>query len=233
MKRNRGFTLLELVVAFSLLGLMAGIIFSSFRLAVNSYTKSQNRIQEEARERVLQDFIKRQIGSLYPLRPTGSFLQQAGLNQMPQADFAMTQVPLFYGIHNSVTFITVAPLMFQENPGLAIVRYGASQDEGGRFYLGAMESPFTGLDSFNLMVQAPRGKPLPLIEDVRQLQFQYYGWDQQAQRYSWLQSWNGEEMQAVPSAIRIDYDDKHILVPINATFFGGSFLGGLQNLIQR
>ena len=61
---SSGFTLLELTLAFTILGLMAGLIFSSLRMSLNSYEKSQERLDVAARERVLQDLIKRQIGSL-------------------------------------------------------------------------------------------------------------------------------------------------------------------------
>jgi len=72
---SRGFTLLEVIIAFTILGLMSGIIFSSFRMSLNSYEKSQERLDVEARKRVLQDLIKRQIGSLFPVRPPSGSLR--------------------------------------------------------------------------------------------------------------------------------------------------------------
>ena len=108
-------------------------------------------------------------------------------------------LPFFYGASDLVTFITVAPLMFHENPGLTVVCYGLSEDERGNVYLGAMEIPFTGFDSYSRMVEIPEGKPLPLIKDVFELQFEYYGYDPQLQDYQWYDFWSGEEMRSVPS----------------------------------
>ncbi len=229
----RGFTFLELVIAFTILGLMSGIIFSSFRLAMNSYVKSQTLLDEKAQERVLVDQIKRQIGSLYPARPTSLLSQTRTFEpqrRKPRSAVAASELPLFYGVSDSVTFITVAPLMFQENPGLTVVRYGWSEDERGNLYLGAMESPFTGFDSFSQMVEIPDGKPLPLIKDVLELQFEYYGYDPQLQEYQWYDFWSGEEMRSVPSAIRIRYDSQYLLVPVNADFQSGS---GGQRVVRR
>ncbi|MDA2938884.1 GspJ family type II secretion system protein [Acidobacteria bacterium AH-259-A15] len=229
-----GFSLLELIIAFTILGLMAGVIFSSFRLALNSYEKGQERLETEARKRVLEDQIKRQIGSLYPVRPSGSFLESQEVDAQAQQPAAiLSQVPLFYGTPDSVTFVTVAPLMLQENPGLTIVRYGLAQDEWGNHYLGGMETRYMGLDSFTFMVNAPRGKPLALVESVENLEFQYYGYDSQSQSYQWLNSWIGDEMRSVPEAIRIDYDENHLLVSINASFYGTRLTGGLQRFIRR
>lgn len=233
-----GFTLLELIIAFTILALVSGIIFSSFRLAVNSYVKSQERLVEKAQERVLQDEIKRQIGSLFPLRPTGSFLQQQqqqfAQRQAPtQPVTSLGQAPLFHGTQDSMTFITVAPLMFQQNPGLTVVRYGLSEDSRGDPYLGAMEMPFSGLDSYDTMVRVPGGEPLSLIKDLSELRFEYYGYDSEAQTYEWYDFWSGEEMLSVPNAVRILYDDEQMVVPINASFFGGPLLGRMQGRVQR
>ena len=228
-----GFTLLELMIAFSILGLMAGLIFSSFRLGLNSYEKSQERLEVEARKRVLQDQIKRQIGSLYPVRPSASFLDIQNADSQGQPLSAFSRIPLFYGTPDSVTFATVAPLMLQENPGLTIVRYGLAQDEWGNYFVGAMEARYMGLESFMAMVDFPSGEPLALIENVMDLEFQYYGYDAQSESYQWFDSWLGEEMLAVPRAIRIDYDENHITVPINASFYGTQLRQGFQRFIQR
>lgn len=233
-RRSSGFTLLELVVAFTILGLISAIVFSSFRVVINSYVASQERLEVRARERILQDHLKRQVGSIFPLRPTGSFTASS-LRVDPQMDLsgaALTQVPLFDGIQNAMTFITVVPLLFQETPGLTVVRYGLSQDEQGRYYLGAMETPFTGVSSYSDMVRIPRGKPYPIVYDVTGLEFEYFGYDSRNQDYRWMSRWSGEEMRAIPQAVRIRFNDQHVTVPVNADFVIGGAWGGL-GLVQR
>lgn len=232
----RGFTLLELIVAMAIVGIMSAMVFSSFRLAVNSYEKSQERVVEEARRRVLQDQIRRQIGSLFPLRPSFSVFSQritsSGRQNTPE-QLLYSQVPLFYGTSDAMTFITVAPLILHENPGLTVVRYGLAQDEFGRYYLGAMEERYLGLGTFTEMVQSPQGRPYPLIKGMSQLSFEYYGYDTDSQSYGWWTHWSGEERQAVPLAVRIQWDDRHLLVLINANYFGGRIQTAIQNLLRR
>ena len=215
MRRDAGFTLMEMVVAFTILGLVAGIVFSSFRLALSSYQKSQIRLEEEAAERILGDQVKRQVASLYPLRPVAR-PDGAGRGQMePPIRF---QTPLFFGTPDSVTFITVAPLIMHETPGLTVVRYGLAEDEFGDPYMGSMETQFVGLDSFNSMVRIPGGKPLPLIRGIDQLEFQYYGYDSRQKRFGWFPEWLGEEMQSVPRAIRIVHNRGEVFASVNASF---------------
>ena len=232
--RVRGFSLLELLLAFTIFGLMAGLVYSSFRLAVNSYQKSQGRLETEARKRVLEDLIKRQIGSLFPVRPSGSFVESVTAQSGQPPPPMVSQVPLFYGTPDSLTFITLAPLRMLENPGMTVVRYGLSEDEWGNYYLGAMETRYMGLDSFMFMVNAPRGKPLPLVEGVVDLHFQYYGYDVQTQLYEWFDTWIGDEMSSVPEAIRIIYDDSQVLVPVNTSFDPGGNMGqGIRQFVGR
>jgi prepilin-type N-terminal cleavage/methylation domain-containing protein len=222
---SAGFTLIEVVVAFTIMALLTAALFVSFRLAVNSYRTGQERMESEAYKRALEDQIKRQIGSLFPLRPALSFasLQRQG-GDTAEA-LALSQIPLFHGDPMSMTFITVAPLLLHENPGLTVVRYGLAEDEYGTSYLGAMEARFLGFDSFARMIDIPRGKPLPLIHPVRQLRFEYYGYDLQMQDFAWFAGWNAEQRRATPTAVRIHADDRTITVRINASFNSMPFAG--------
>ena len=225
--RSAGFTLLEMVVSFTILALLAVALFMSFRMAVNSYRKGQQRLEEEAQKRALEDLIKRQVGSIFPLRPALSMtdLQRSDID--PAQLMAQAQTPLFYGAPDSMTFITVAPLQLIEHPGLTVVHYGLALDPRRDIhYLGAVEARYLGVDSFTRMTGVPEGVPLSLIEPVEQVAFEYYGYDPMSQTYNWFNSWNAGEMRSSPSAVRIHADQRTITVPISAVFMNSPFGGG-------
>jgi len=237
LRGSAGFTLLEVIVALTILGLVAGMVFAGLRMALNSYEASQSRLEDAARERVLLDHLKRQVGSLFPLTPTAAFAADSQ-DQLVPVDLAdqmlASQAPLFYGDSDSVTFITVAPLVLTESPGLTVVRYGLAQNEFGVFYLGAMETRYTGRGVFLTMADLPSGKPLPLIYDIRELQFEYYGYDWEIDSFHWFDFWNGEEMGRVPNAIKITFDTDYVLVPVNANFSVGlTGQGGIGGGVGR
>jgi type II secretory pathway pseudopilin PulG len=235
-----GFTLLEFLIAFALLALMAAAMFGSFRVAVNSYEKSQTRMDAKARERALEDLIRRQVGSLFPMRATGGFMlteedptELSPELQVNSAQALMGQAPLFNGTNQSMTFVTVAPLRLIQNPGLTVVRYGLAEDEWGRPYLGAMETRFSGLGSFQQMVEIPAGKPIPLVEGVEEVAFEYYGYLAELQIYQWFEEWYGDQMMAVPLAVRITAGDRIFVVAINATSFGRGRAANIRNARAR
>jgi hypothetical protein len=151
--------------------------------------------------------------------------------QDPAGQTPFGQAVLFYGESEFVTFITVAPLMQAENPGLTVVRYGLAEDEYGDPYWGVMETAYTGFESFTEMVGAPSGKPLALVEGIEFLEFQYYGFDAQFQSFDWYDYWSGDEMSAVPRAVKVIYNDKSIIVPVNATTLGNNLQAGVRGLV--
>ncbi len=234
--RQPGFTILEFLIAFAILGLMGVIMFSTFRLSLNSYHKSQEQIDQKARQRTLEDLIRRQIGSLFPLRPVAGFrfdqqlaqsssataLRQAQLSSLSRS--LTSPPPLFYGTADSVTFVTLAPLNLLENAGLTVVRYGLAEDELGRGYLGAMEMRFIGQQSFDTMAAIPPGKPLTMVDNVETVGFEYYGPDSEGLSWDWYDQWDSAEVGSVPNAIRVRFNDETLCVPINAVGADGSFL---------
>ncbi len=243
-----GFTLLEVVVAVAIMGLLAVLVFSSLRMALNSYDRGQERIESEAIRRALENHMKRQIASLYPLVPDGGLgpspqENNSGINinnpllQMNSPDGSanrLQQPLLFYGQPESMTFISVVPLVHVSSPGLVIVRYGLARDEHGSFYLGAMELPYTGFESFLMMTESPPGKPLPIIEGVERVEFSYYGFDPVRQGFFWYPQWNGSEAMAVPSAVRIQHGDSVTFIQINAEYSPNTGLGrSIRNILSQ
>lgn len=231
---SSGFTLVEVVVSLTLLAIIAVVIYSSFRVVLRIYDGSHQRIERQARERVMVDYMRKQLGSLFPLRPTASFLQPQEAREFDpdQTRDALirARTPLFHGTASSVTFVTVAPFMHLKNPGMTVVRYGIAEDERGEAYLGAMEDRFVGVQSFDYMADLPQGKPLVVVEGIDELSFSYYGYDSESDAFAWFDEWSGQEMAGVPSAIRVSMGENDMTIPINATSLGS---GNARNPLFR
>jgi general secretion pathway protein J len=64
----RGFTLLELIIALSLLALMAAVLVGSVSLSARSWDGGEAKAVEISEMRQTQQFLREQISALYPQR---------------------------------------------------------------------------------------------------------------------------------------------------------------------
>lgn len=66
--RHRGFTLLELIVALVLLGILSGVLFGSVRLAGRSTDAGTAKATDSATMRLVQQFLRANLEAQHPLR---------------------------------------------------------------------------------------------------------------------------------------------------------------------
>ncbi|MEP7206406.1 MAG: prepilin-type N-terminal cleavage/methylation domain-containing protein [Casimicrobiaceae bacterium] len=67
-RRQHGFTLVELLVALTLLALIAAVLFGSLRLAGRSWEGGENKVREVGDMRQTETFLRRQIAGALPKR---------------------------------------------------------------------------------------------------------------------------------------------------------------------
>ncbi len=63
--RQRGFTLLEILVAVTLLGLLMAALFGGVRLGVRAWEASGARLDDDARLTAVQDFLRERLTQAY------------------------------------------------------------------------------------------------------------------------------------------------------------------------
>jgi len=176
-KVQRGFTLMELVVALTLLGLVVTVLYGAFAIGHRAVEKVQVRSGESQRLRALEEFIGSYLRSAYPYR----------LQPRDQAIF-------FSGTEHGVTFVSALSLGMGGR-GMACVRVAwvegslileeetpvhYSQCQGG------------GAGYRNLVV---------LQERVRDLRIDY--WDPKSEAERWVEEWDGSEQRLLPRAVRL------------------------------
>ena len=66
--RERGFTLLELTIALTLLALLSAVLFGSLRLAGRSTDSGEAKVEAAASMRLTQDFLRTNLEAQHPLR---------------------------------------------------------------------------------------------------------------------------------------------------------------------
>ncbi len=181
----RGFTLVELLVALTLLGLIAGVLFGSLRLAGRSWEGGEGKVAQVAEMRLTQQFLRNQITAALPRR------------MLKAVEFPL----LFAGTATELRY--VAPLPERVVDGgtqffrLALVQNG----DNGQLVLERMR-PDPDIVQVPEFVDADR---TVLADHIADLRFQYFGRDPDAadtDTPTWRDRW--DDAQRLPILIRID-----------------------------
>jgi prepilin-type N-terminal cleavage/methylation domain-containing protein len=210
---EKGFTLIETMVAVTLVALMAVGMWSVFRTGIVSWSRGTQYIDEGQRERILNDMVRKQMASAFPLAaPVDPAIQNV-------------TYPLFKGTEKSMEFVSLNSLRFQDSPGLTLVQYELSQEgEGSGYKLVEREKPYLGQASdsgedtgvFSLV---------PIFDNISNCYFEYKNPAPDEYEEPWVREWDAEQERRLPSAISMTFEvtdakgqmqGQQIIVPIQA-----------------
>ncbi len=181
-----GFTLLEVVLAMTLLALVVAICYGAFHLGIRAVEKGEVAVVTTQRLRVASDVIIRQIKSAVPY---------AVRNEDDDV------YPYFEGTTTSMRFVTTAGM--QSGGSLAVVEYRLEQDPTPRLVMqeGVAFSP-DGLGRGKLGISEERS--VVLLDDIRSVSFEYMLND--GADTEWRRSWDGHVEEMLPAAVRVMID---------------------------
>jgi general secretion pathway protein J len=175
-KKSRGFTLLELLLALGLLAMMMVMIYSALSFGIRSWDTGDARITESAHLRIVDSFLRRELGQVFPVRWRG----------IPESRIA------FEGGKQEIKFVT----------GLNI---GAAPGDGGLQWAHLTLAPdekngerFTSLfiqrERFDTFAKSfgelPDSKPVRLIERVKEMEISYFGAENDNTDPQWNNEWS-------------------------------------------
>ncbi|MBW2148196.1 MAG: prepilin-type N-terminal cleavage/methylation domain-containing protein [Deltaproteobacteria bacterium] len=196
--QQKGFTLLEVLVAITILGLMAGVVFGGLRLGIQAWEKGEKGADRLQRLRIISDLISSQLRDAYPyslVKPLKSG-QRLRLDRQEVLEIRKKGPPVFFqGRPKTVRFVSTRALDPSMN-GLVQVFYELADDQIFR----AREYYVRGMDSLQ---EVPDKDGNVLLTGVGSVRFDYLGTTPGEKEPTWRNKWDGRRMRGLPMGVRI------------------------------
>jgi prepilin-type N-terminal cleavage/methylation domain-containing protein len=189
---ERGFTLLELIIAMAVFGLIGLAVFGVIVLGATSAAKGERVVEQARRYRIANQVITRQVSSTECLRlPPQN--EDEGLD-----DEESDSIPFFLGQAETLEFVTSAPQR-PDASGLAIVEYWV---EDGMLRMS--ERPiFTAYATGGELDRSLEEDSVTttLLYDVESVTFSYL---RESDSDEWFEVWDAADEEMLPATVRID-----------------------------
>ncbi len=187
--RQRGFTLLEILIAMTLLGLLMAMLFGGLRLGTRAWEASDARSAELARLEAVQGFIRRALTGAYPLLATSTddAKRRIAFTGGAQAVAFTALMPAHFGVGG---FYTITLTVEDGVDGARLVfrrRLYRSGDEE------APPPPPAAADD--------EEKEKILLDGFSKAEFSYFGAADKDETPSWRDEW--QEQKSLPDLVRL------------------------------
>jgi general secretion pathway protein J len=185
-KSQKGFTLIEVILAMTIFALMGTVLYGAFSLSHSAVEKSQRSFENNQKLRAVDELLGSYIRSAYPYRLS------------PQ-DGAL----LFAGEEAELTFVSSFSLAMGGR-GMAKVRLFWEGDEkhAGLLRL-EEETPVRVLSEEGNEGHEGLRNGLVVREGVKEFRITYL--DPQSDEEKWEERWDTKERNTLPRAIRLHY----------------------------
>lgn len=198
---DRGFTLIEVLIAITLLGVMVVLLFASLRIAAESWDAGEKKISQVNRRMVVYQFFKRHLADIRPL------------NTPANPETGQEAVPIFEGKPQSLRFVASMPASAARR-GLQVFSIAPARQNPHTIQVSLRPYPPRQSDE--------RSQPDDLLHDVESLRFAYFGkLDDTMQSGQWQEQWFSQ--QTLPSLIKVSIRLKEdtpwldMLLPLHIT----------------
>lgn len=183
-----GFTLVELLLAVTLMSLLLALAYGGLRAASRASQSGQEVLAESSRLRVTHQFIRKQMNLMLPL----SFVGQGGEEG---------ELVRFEGDTDRITY--VGPMPGYLARGGPQVQQLAFVDGPEGLELQFSHAPLLGYEPEALLDR----EPVVLLTELQDGGFEFLLEDEEAETLEWVSVW--EEPGLVPRAVRLDvrFDD--------------------------
>lgn len=188
--RQKGFTLLELILSLTILAVIVTIVFGAFRIGVRAWEKGESLIEIHQRYRLVLDRIQRQISSAH------------APDKNDRDRFA-----LFKGDNAGLEFLSRRSLIPGNTAAMVYARYRVS-DTQGKPRLLFYEKNRVLMDAESRSETLADEEFIELIPEMGGFEFEYLKGSvipDKPDETLWQSAWNPENDKGLPRAVRIRF----------------------------
>lgn len=185
MKPNRpmGFTLIEVLIAMTLLSVMVTLLFSSLRTAAQSWNAGENKVAEVNTKAVVYQFFKRHLTTIRPLPMLNN-----------EQNVVQDARQVFQGFTQSLRFAAALPAA-SARKGLQIFTIVPDPTNTSSLLVSLVPYRQTEADQ-----DWNAERPEVLLENIAQLRFSYFGQVEDMGATQWRDEWTFDRL---PSLIKV------------------------------
>ena len=196
---SKGFTLLELIIALTIVAVIVVIMFSALRIGIRAWEKGEKDVDIRQRQRIVLDLIKRQLASTCVSDVWGRDQQLVSLK----------------GESKSIDFVSHIPMTPGNRFGPVYVKYAVKQEkEGDKEQLAFYEKNVALLDKKTGAGNPDEGDFSELIPGMKSIVFEYLKERPGEEASIWQKSWDPAVDKGVPRAVRVTLRENDEKAPI-------------------
>ncbi len=191
MNNTRGFTLIEVLIAMSLLSLMMILLFSSLNIGAKSWQQGEEKIADVNEMAVIQQFFNTHLAHALP--------------QWNDFDPEKERVFAFQGQKNAVQFVGAFPASAARS-GLQLFKI-VRKNSRNKSVVTVSVAPFFPLAENETVFE----DEIELLSGVKQFELAYFGLNDETGEYQWQSEWVNKELQPRLIKIAIELEDGRYL----------------------
>lgn len=185
MARSAGFTLIEVLLAISLVAMIMALAYGGFRASIRATNSGEALIEQTNQLRISHQFVRRQL----------SMVKSLIIEEGESADDLQIR---FIGDRDYVRFVAPMPgYLSYGGPYVQELRIESNGDRQALVYYYAMLNGYEPGE-----IEASDG--IVLLDDVAEGGFRYLGMDPEDQSPFWDDYW--EDTEALPLAVALEMD---------------------------